>query len=395
MTDFPHAEYEARLEAANRAMQANNLDAILLASEAEIRYFTGFRTQFWQSPTRPWFVILRRDQTPLAIIPEIGAELMARSDIAEIEAWPAPRPHNDGLSMLKDRLSNCQRLGVLMGHETAFRMPLNDLFELRAALPAEWIDATDIIRKLRMVKSEREVAYIRQICGIASDGFAHVPEITNTGQSLSSVFREFKRMLLELGADDVPYLVGGVDHPSYDDVISPPDDRPLSDGQILMLDTGATLNGYFCDFDRNYAVGTPTASAQRAYAKLYDATDAAMEMARPGVRACDLFAAMAKSMDTQNSDVGRFGHGLGMQLTEWPSLAAWDETIIRENMVLTLEPSIDVDGGGIMVTEENILITDGAPILLSTRAPKNSPFYKSKKNDRTRRKQACAILWQS
>ena len=373
MTDFPRAEYEARLEAANRAMHANNLDAILLASEAEVRYFTGFRTQFWQSPTRPWFVILRRDQTPLAIIPEIGAELMARSDIAEIEAWPAPRPHDDGLSLLKDRLANCQRLGVLMGHETTFRMPLNDVFELRAALHAEWIDATDIIRDLRMVKSDREIAYIRQICGIASQGFARVPEIANAGQSLSSVFREFKRMLLELGADDVPYLVGGVDHPSYDDVISPPDDRPLTDGQILMLDTGATLNGYFCDFDRNYAVGTPTASAQRAYAKLYDATDAAMEMARPGVRACDLFAAMAKSMDTQNSDVGRFGHGLGMQLTEWPSLAAWDETIIRENMVLTLEPSIDVDGGGIMVTEENILITDGAPILLSTRAPKELP----------------------
>lgn len=373
MTDFPRAEYEARLEAANRAMHANSLDAILLASEAEVRYFTGFRTQFWQSPTRPWFVILRRDQTPLAIIPEIGAELMARSDIAEIEAWPAPRPHDDGLSLLKDRLANCQRLGVLMGHETTFRMPLNDVFELRAALHAEWIDATDIIRDLRMVKSDREIAYIRQICGIASQGFARVPEIAHAGQSLSSVFREFKRMLLELGADDVPYLVGGVDHPSYDDVISPPDDRPLSDGQILMLDTGATLNGYFCDFDRNYAVGTPTASAQRAYAKLYDATDAAMELARPGVRACDLFAAMAKSMDTQNSDVGRFGHGLGMQLTEWPSLAAWDETIIRENMVLTLEPSIDVDGGGIMVTEENILITDGAPILLSTRAPKELP----------------------
>lgn len=373
MTDFPRAEYEARLEAANRAMHANSLDAILLASEAEVRYFTGFRTQFWQSPTRPWFVILRRDQTPLAIIPEIGAELMARSDIAEIEAWPAPRPHDDGLSLLKDRLGSCQRLGVLMGHETTFRMPLNDVFELRAALPAEWIDATDIIRDLRMVKSDREIAYIRQICGIASQGFAHVPEIANAGQSLSSVFREFKRTLLELGADDVPYLVGGVDHPSYDDVISPPDDRPLSNRQILMLDTGATLNGYFCDFDRNYAVGTPTESAQHAYSKLYDATDAAMEMARPGVWACDLFAAMAKSMDRQNSDVGRFGHGLGMQLTEWPSLAAWDETIIRENMVLTLEPSIEVDGGGIMVTEENILITDGAPILLSTRAPKELP----------------------
>ena len=55
-------------------------------------------------------------------------------------------------------------------------------------------------------------------------------------------------MLLELGADDVPYLVGGVDHPSYDDVISPPDDRPLSDGQILMLDTGRDAERIFLRF---------------------------------------------------------------------------------------------------------------------------------------------------
>ena len=89
MTDFPRAEYEARLEAANRAMHINNLDAILLASEAEVRYFTGFRTQFWQSPTRPWFVILRRDQTPLAIIPEIGAELGHRRDRGMARATPA------------------------------------------------------------------------------------------------------------------------------------------------------------------------------------------------------------------------------------------------------------------------------------------------------------------
>jgi Xaa-Pro aminopeptidase len=208
MTDFPARRIRSTPRGRKPCNAANNLDAILLASEAEVRYFTGFRTQFWQSPTRPWFVILRRDQTPLAIIPEIGAELMARSDIAEIEAWPAPRPHDDGLSLLKDRLANCQRLGVLMGHETTFRMPLNDVFELRAALHAEWIDATDIIRDLRMVKSDREIAYIRQICGIASHGFARVPKIAHAGQSLSSVFREFKRMLLELGQMMYPIWLG-------------------------------------------------------------------------------------------------------------------------------------------------------------------------------------------
>ena len=78
---------------------------------------------------------------------------------------------------------------------------------------------------------------------------------------------------------------------------------------------------------------------------------------------------MAAAMQIEGSDVSRFSHGLGMQLTEWPSLAVWDDTVISANMVITLEPGIAIDGGGIMVTEENIVIRDGAPEWLSRRAP--------------------------
>ena len=90
MTDFPRAEYEARLEAANRAMQANSLDAILLASEAEVRYFTGFRTQFWQSPTRPWYLLVPREGQLTAIIPEIGREGLKSTWVEDIRTWSAP-----------------------------------------------------------------------------------------------------------------------------------------------------------------------------------------------------------------------------------------------------------------------------------------------------------------
>ena len=140
-----------------------------------------------------------------------------------------------------------------------------------------------------------------------------------------------------------------------------------------MLDTGAVLQGYFCDFDRNFAIGTPSDAVRRGYAALQAATDAALAIARPGVTAKALYQAMAEAMQIEGSDVGRFGHGLGMQLTEWPSLAAWDDTVITANMVITLEPSIAIDGGGIMVTEENIVIRDGAPEWLSRRAPAEIP----------------------
>ena len=75
----------------------------------------------------------------------------------------------------------------------------------------------------------------------------------------------------------------------------------------------------------------------------------------------------------QSGDVGRYGHGLGMQLTEWPSHAAFDQTVIEENMVLTIEPSLSYGDSRIMVHEENIVIgTDGAQ-LLTTRAPRELP----------------------
>ncbi|MEC8564579.1 MAG: M24 family metallopeptidase, partial [Pseudomonadota bacterium] len=73
-------------------------------------------------------------------------------------------------------------------------------------------------------------------------------------------------------------------------------------------------------------------------------------------------------------EVGRLGHGLGMQLTEWPSHAPFDNTVLRENMVITLEPSLGYGDGMIMVHEENIVVGDGPPRLLSARAPRDLPI---------------------
>lgn len=378
---FREAEFRMRTEKAQMQMAQSGLAGVLLMSEQDVRYFTGFHTLFWQSPTRPWFVFVPADGKPTAVIPEIGAELMRRSWLEDIRTWSAPAPQDDGISLLTELLSPIARaggkIGVMKGHETQLRMPLGDWERLTAALPGlEIADVTNLVQGLRMVKSEAEIEKLSHICAIGSSAFAKLPDVIHLGMPLEDVFRQFRMTAIGEGADDAPYVVGAADQGGYADVISPPSRRPLQQGDVLMLDTGCTWDGYFCDFDRNWAIGSASEDARRAYDVLWRATQAGIEAAKPGNTCRDLFVAMSDviaEMDSSGGDIGRLGHGLGMQLTEQPSHAAFDETELKENMVLTIEPSLSYGDGLMMVHEENIVVGATEAQLLSTRAATEIP----------------------
>ena len=192
------------------------------------------------------------------------------------------------------------------------------------------------------------------------------------GEPLDRVFRRFQALCLEEGADWVGYLAGGAGQGGYGDVISPATETPLQAGDILMLDTGLLWDGYYCDFDRNFALPPVVLDVSDAHSRLIDAANAAFEAARPGVAAADLYNKMASTLGNAAIS-GRFGHGLGMQLTEWPSLLPEDGSILRPGMVLTLEPGIEVSDGRILVHEENIVITESGAEYLTTPAAREIP----------------------
>ena len=378
---FEQAEFQARTQKAQALMAQQGLEGLLLMTEPDVRYFSGFHTLFWQSPTRPWFLFIPASGKPVAVIPEIGAALMRQTWIEDIRSWSAPAPQDDGISLLHELLAPLAqrgaRLGILKGHETSLRMPLGDWERLVQALPGlQLTDATGLIQGLRMVKSAAEIEKLAHICTIGSATFDQVPKQISLGMPLEEVFRAFRREALAQGADDTPYLVGGAGPGGYADVISPPSRRPLQAGDILMLDTGATWDGYFCDFDRNFAIETADDAARRAYDVLWRATEAGLAAAQPGNSCQDLFQAMQgviAELDDQSGDIGRLGHGLGMQLTEQPSHADFDCTRLQEGMVLTLEPSLGYGDGLIMVHEENIVIRADGAELLTRRAPPELP----------------------
>ncbi|WP_422050972.1 M24 family metallopeptidase [Shimia sp.] len=380
---FPPAEFAARISRLQTAMARAGQSALLLTSAAEIFYTTGFLTRFWESPARPWFVLIPATGTPIAVIPAIGADLMSKTWITDIRTWDAPFPGDDGLSLLSDTLAEIVpetgSIGLPMGLETQLRMPLADYHHLTQTLaPRRFVDATDTVQRTREIKSEAEIAKIRATCGVADRAFARIAEYAAEGRTHAQVFRDFQRVLLEEGADWVSYTAGGAGQGGYGDVISPAGDQHLTAGDILMLDTGAVLDGYFCDFDRNFAITRADEAAKRAYDQLYQATDHVLTTVRPGHRACDVHAMFVDSLTAQGATPGggRLGHGLGITLTEWPSFTPHDTTELRTGMVLTLEPGVEIAPGRFQVHEENIVLREDGCALLSTRAPAALPILR-------------------
>ena len=378
---FTDSEYENRTERAQRLMASSDIDAMLLTTEPEVRYFSGFHTQFWESPTRPWFLVVPSVGKPVAVIPEIGLAGMRRTWVDDIRCWSAPNPEDDGISLLRELLSTLcvkhKRLGVPMGHESSLRMPVMDFKRLAKELHSiEFVDGSTIVHELRSIKSEAEIDKIRFVCELTSAGFKALPNYASIGQTERQICQQFKCDLLQRGADGSPYLIGASGLGGYDNIIMGPTDRKITKGDILIIDTGTTYDGYFCDFDRNFAFGETTDEAKRAYDVVYEATEVGIQMARPGVTHSELCAAMWKTLENGGAignEVGRLGHGLGMQLTEGASNRFGDHSVMAPGMVITIEPGMSFAPNKLMVHEENIVIREGEAELLTYRADPEMP----------------------
>jgi len=374
---FPPQEFQGRVARLQNEMAARGQDALLLTTPADIFYVTGFLTRFWESPARPWFVVVPSQGAPIAVIPSIGAALMQQTWIRDIRTWDAPNPDDDGVSLLVDTLCaltpEAGIVAVPMGLETHLRMPLADYTAVvKAIAPRKVVDGTDTVQRVREIKTDAEIAKLRAACAVADTAFGTVGEFAHAGVPLDQVFRAFQVALLNAGADWVSYVAGGAECGGYGDVISPATTTPLQAGDVLMLDAGAVKDGYFCDFDRNFSVGPVAADVARTHAALWDATEDALAQLRPGMLACDAHRILADGLTSRGATPGggRLGHGLGVTLTEWPSFTPLDQTPLRAGMVLTLEPGAMLGAGKMLVHEENIVLTDDGPVLLNTRAPR-------------------------
>ena len=382
MRGFPESEYRERILKLQVNMQNNNLDAILITSPHNFRYFTGLDSYFWESPTRPWFLMMPKDCDPIAIIPSIGKSALEKTWIKNIQTWPSPQPNDEGITILKRvikaTLPHKSNIGCELGLESHLRMSIDDFDKLRDNLiNYTFLNASNIIWKIRMIKSQNEIKKIKKIITIASEVFDKLPENLHMNMTEIEICNLFKKKLIDKGADNTLYMSCASGQGGYNQIICNPTEKKISNGDILVIDTGSTFDGYFCDFNRNYGFGKISTASEDAYKVLWEATEKGLEEAMPGSTCQDISNAMLSILQKaglNSNNVGRMGHGLGLQLTEPPSIMPNNKTILMENMIMTIEPCFEYIPGKMLVHEENILITKNGYERLSTRTPKNIPI---------------------
>ena len=378
---FSNEEFEIRLERAQELLYKNKLDALLITIPSNLRYFTGIDTNFWESPTRSWFLVVPLFGNPIAIIPEIGEKLFKKTFIKDIHTWPSPNLKGDDISPLKSLLetlpSRFGAIGAELGKEMSIRMPAIDFNLLKDNFKFDIVDGASLIWALRSVKTLNEIKKIEKVAQIVSEVFCVLPTFISASDSERDVAKKVKKEILKGGVDSIPYLPVISGRGGVSQIIGNPTDKLISSGDFLFIDTGSTFDGYFCDFDRNFAIGTASDELKRTNEILWHATEEGIKNLVPGAKTQDVWKKINKKIEDFGFMVkgeGRYGHGVGLQLTEPPSISSFDNAIIQENMVLTIEPSIEYKPGKIIVHEENIFVSKDGPVLLTKRATKELPL---------------------
>lgn len=381
--EFSAAEYRRRVEKARSMMKQAGIACMLLTSDKNLRYLAGESSRLLTiSNTRPRYIIFPVEKEPIAVWPSVFVSGFQRTSwVSDIRCWPSPRPADEGVTLVVEALRECLKpgdpLGVEIGPESRLGMSFNDFMTIREKLaPTKFVDAGRLMQLLRMVKCGEEVERMRRACDIVCGAFEWLPTVLRPGLSEQDVHDALKRKMLELGASSIDYLVPTSGADTYDQCTTGPGLRGLGKGDVLYTDVGATWRGYFCDCNRNWAIGRASTEVADAYKRVYDATQVTIDTLKPGQTAADICRAMAKAMNPGmegDPPSGRMGHGVGMEITESPSLASQDKTVIEAGMVLAIEPGLYLANSKEgrfrrMLHEENVVVTERGCELLTRRA---------------------------
>ena len=238
-----------------------------------------------------------------------------------------------------------------------------------APAKTQWLDASDLIPKLRRTKDAHEIALIRKAAQIARDAYGQVLKHAHAGMTEvefdSLLMSEIKKLGAEKGWAHDDFIVASGQRSAM--CHAPATMKAFAQGENVTVDYGAMYQGYMSDITRNFSLGRPDSKALEINSILLKAHKAAAESLRPGISGCEVDATARKVIS--DSGYGEYfvhglGHGLGLEVHESPRLSKTSKDILQIGDVVTVEPGIYIEGwGGLRIEDDYLITEDGAECL--------------------------------
>ncbi|MBR3843650.1 MAG: aminopeptidase P family protein [Christensenellaceae bacterium] len=331
-----------------KLLAEKQVDAILLYKPANVSWisdFTGDSSMVIVAEKAEYFI------TDSRYTEQAEKEIPASFEIKEIRAEVRYKVLNDIMTQ-----NNVKKLGIEGQYIT-----LADMKDFEQAFSAEYVMVDNEITALRAVKTEAELKIMRKAANITQDCFDHLLGYIKAGVSETDILAEMAYYFNKHGAGGAsfnPIIAGG---PNSSMPHAQVTDRILKPGDLLTMDFGCEIKGYKSDFTRTIAISGLEPDMKVVYNTVRTAQRAAMDALKPGFS--------GKEADKIARDIiygagyeGLFGHslghGVGLEVHESPRLSMYSTDIMKENMVVTVEPGIYIPGKGGVRIEDTVVITE-------------------------------------
>jgi Xaa-Pro aminopeptidase len=362
---FQSDVYARRLRSAAEATAAAGLAGLVITPGYDLRYLIGSRAQTFERLTA---LVLPASGEPTVVVPRL--ELASLKESAATELGLAVRDWVDGddpYRVVAEALGAAPGPdGRLAGVATAVTdsMPALHLLPLAEVLGVVPVLATDVLRRLRMIKDATEIDALRKAGAAIDRVHARVPEFLAPGRTEADVAADIAEAIVAEGHSEVAFVIVG-SGPHGADPHHECSDRELRAGDIVVVDIGGSYEpGYNSDSTRTYSIGEPEPEVARRYEVLQRAQRAAVEAVRPGMTAEQVDAAARDVLAAEGlaeAFVHRTGHGIGLSVHEEPYIVAGNDLSLQEGMAFSVEPGIYFPGQWGARIEDIVIVTaDGA-----------------------------------
>jgi Xaa-Pro aminopeptidase len=355
-------------------MDAGQLDVILGASIENFFYITDcYLMSHIMLPDRLGIALAPRQGNAAAVVCEAEV-VQTRQDswIEDIRTYVefAKTPMQAVAKWLTEHDLAAGRVGIEKGFLAAGHAE-----ELAGLLPRATILAADaVFQHARSIKTPEEIERMHEAARATERAILDAFRAARPGHTEKSVSDHIFEGLIADGATSPWVVLGSGDRTAINHPYAGA--KKLTPGETLRVDVGGCFAGYQSDIGRTAVIGEPSAEQASVYERVLAAGRETIAALRPGIRACDIYAAGVQALQSRGFAVGiqAIGHSFGTGLHDYPMLRAGEEGVLEPGMILAIEPAARDSRGWIYHIEDTIHLTETGPAVLTTLMEKESIF---------------------